>query len=353
MRGDATQQRLAPLEVAEHIQVGILEIAAAVVDHLCDPRPLLLGGQPQRRAQTLRHRGVATDPGEHEGDRRQQTVRVEHADHVRPRRRTVEARTSGASSAAPVARTAPVGQPIGLTPIGDVAQQVWVDDRVPLIPRLVSRVVEQVEEPFAHQHVLPQRDRSMVVDHDRGVAAHGLNPAAEFLGIAHRRRQADQSHVVGQVQDHLFPYRPTHPVGKEVHLVHHDVRKAAQRRRIRVEHVAQHFGGHHHHRGVGIHRHVAGQQPDLLFTVARHEVVVLLVAQRLDRRGVETLTPGRQRQVHREFADNGLAGAGRRAHQHAVAPFQRRAGPPLERVELEFQFRCEPGQFTRQRYGVR
>ena len=126
----------------------------------------------------------------------------------------------------------PVGQPVGLPPMRDVAQQVRVDQqlaaglgRVPSAP-----VVEQVEQPLADHDVLPQRDRAVLVDHHRGVAAHRLDPAAELLGVAHRRRQADQPHVLGQVQDHLLPHRAAHPVGQEMHLVHHDIGKSMQRR---------------------------------------------------------------------------------------------------------------------------
>ena len=198
-------------------------------------------------------------------------------------------------------------------------------------------VVEQVEQPLADQHVLPQRHRPVLVDDDGGVAAHGLDPAAELLGIAHRRRQADQPHILGQVQDHLFPHRAAHPVGQEVHLVHHHMRKSVQRIRPGVQHVAQHLGGHDHHRRVTVDRLVAGQQADVLRAVAADQIVVLLVAQRLDRRGVEALSARRQRQVHRELADDGLARAGRRAHQHAVAAFQRLTRLPLERIEPKRQ----------------
>ncbi|CPR04573.1 hypothetical protein BN971_00444 [Mycobacterium bohemicum DSM 44277] len=238
----------------------------------------------------------------------------------------------------------PVRHPVGLQPIRDGPQQVGIHPRLPGGVRLGPRVVEQVIEPLAHHDVLPQRHRPVLVDHDGGVAAHGLDPAAELLGVADRGRQADQPHLVGQVQDHLLPHRAAHPVGEEVHLVHDDKRKSMQRRRIGVEHVAQHLGGHHHHGRVGVHRQVTGQQPDPLAAVARGQVGVLLVAQRLERRGVEALASGRQRQVHRELADHRFARAGGRADQHAVAPFQRRAGPPLEAVERERQLLGEPRQ---------
>ncbi len=53
--------------------------------------------------------------------------------------------------------------------------------------------------------------------------------------------------------------------------------------------------------------------------VLAHQVVVLLVAQRLDRRGVERLAALCQREVHRELADHRLARPGRRRDQNARA----------------------------------
>ena len=208
-------------------------------------------------------------------------------------------------------------------------------------------VVEQVEHPLAHHDVLPQRDGTVFVDHHRGVAAHRLDPAAELLGVAHRRRQADQQHVVGQMQDHLFPHRAAHPVGQKMHLVHDDVRKPVQCRRIRVEHVSQHFGGHHHDVGVAVDRLVAGEQADLLRTVSAHQIVVLLVAQRLDWRGVEALPARGQGQVHGELAHHRLTRAGRCADQDAVSVLQRLARAPLEVIEPKRQLLGEARQTDR------
>ena len=61
--GQTAQQPLAPLVVAQHRQIGVGEVAAAVLDHLGDLCALLLGGQPQRRAQALLDGGVAARPG--------------------------------------------------------------------------------------------------------------------------------------------------------------------------------------------------------------------------------------------------------------------------------------------------
>jgi hypothetical protein len=52
---------------------------------------------------------------------------------------------------------------------------------------------------------------------------------------------------------------------------------------------------------------VAGEQADASAVVAADEVGVLLVGQRLDRRGVEALAALGQRQVHGVLADHRLA----------------------------------------------
>jgi len=227
--------------------------------------------------------------------------------------------------------------------MGDVAGQFRIDPKSGL---LTLGVVEQVEEPLADQDVLPQRHRPVFVDHHGGVTAHGLDPAAELLGVAHRRRQADQAHLFGQVQDHFLPYRAAHPVGEEVDLVHDHVRQGTQCFRPGVEHVAKHLGGHHHDGGVPVDRLIAGEQSDLLGAVAAHQVAVLLVAQRLDRCGVEALLSGGKRQVDGELPDHRLARAGRRAHQHPVAALECIAGLKLERVEPKRELPGEVGELT-------
>ena len=234
--------------------------------------------------------------------------------------------------------------------MGDVTDQFGVHPVPSTRPLDTAVVVEQVEESLAHQHVLPQRHRAVLVDHHGGVTAHRLDPAAELLGVADRRREADQADLFGQMQDDLLPHRAAHPVGQEVDLVHHYVGKPVQGVGTRVEHVAQHLGGHHHHRRVAVDRLVAGEQPDPLSPVPAHQVVVFLVAQRLDRRGVEALLSRRERQVDRELTHHGLARTGRRAHQHAVTAFQGRTRPLLEGIEPEGQLSGEIGQL---RVGLR
>ena len=202
---------------------------------------------------------------------------------------------------------------------------------------------EQVVQAPVREHVLPERHRPVLV-HDHGrVAAYLGKPLAEFLGIAHRRRQRHDLHRLGQMDDDFLPHRAAEPVGEVVHLVEHDVAEAGQRARTGVQHVPQHLGGHHHHRRLAVDAVVAGEQADLGRPVPPDQIRVLLVGQRLDRRGVEALAACRQREVHGELADNRLARTCRGRDEHARAVLEPLASPALEVVELEVVQRLEGG----------
>ena len=194
---------------------------------------------------------------------------------------------------------------------------------------------EQVVQPLAHHHVLEQRHRPLLLQDDDGVAADGLQPVAELLGIAHGRRQRHHRDRFLQVDQHLLPHRATSAVGQVVHFVHHDVRETEQGAGTGVQHVPQDLGRHHDDRGLGVDRVVAGEQADLVAAVAADQVGVLLVAQSLDRGGVEALLPALQRQVDGELADQRLPGAGGRGHEHLVTVLEGGAGAELELVQLE------------------
>jgi hypothetical protein len=94
---------------------------------------------------------------------------------------------------------------------------------------------------------------------------------------------------------------------------------------------------------------VAGQQANPVAAVAVDEIGVLLVAERLDRRGVEALAPGGECHVHGELADQGLARPGRRGHQDAVPVLDRTARLDLEVVECEL---VETGELGENRVGL-
>jgi len=91
-------------------------------------------------------------------------------------------------------------------------------------------------------------------DDDLVVAPHLGEPVAELLGVAHRRREGDHLHVLGQVNDHLLPDGSTEAVGEVVDLVHHDEAEPVEGAGPRVHHVPQHLGGHDDDRGLAVDR---------------------------------------------------------------------------------------------------
>jgi len=102
-----------------------------------------------------------------------------------------------------------------------------------------------------------------------------------------------------------------------VHLIHDDVAEVCQRCAPHVEHVAQDFGGHDDDRRAGVDGVVAGEQAYVLGPMPGDEIVELLVRTMLDRRRVEALLTGREREVHGKLAHDRLAGSGRSAYRTA------------------------------------
>ena len=89
-----------------------------------------------------------------------------------------------------------------------------------------------------------------------------------------------------RLDDQLLPHGAARVVVDVVHLVEHHVANSVDAGRLVVQHVAQDLGGHHQHRRTVIERVLAGDQADAVFAEALAEVVILLVAQRFQRRRV-------------------------------------------------------------------
>ena len=91
---------------------------------------------------------------------------------------------------------------------------------------------------MADHHVLPQGYRAVLGDNNVRAAAHRVQPGSELLNVRHRSRQGNDVHVLGQVDDGLFPHRAAETVRQVVHLVHDHVPQAVQGGGVGVEHVA-------------------------------------------------------------------------------------------------------------------
>ncbi len=340
--GDAALEALQPLVVAEDVQVLGRDGRRALLDEGAYPLARLVVVEPEPRVQALLDGGLAGGAAEDEGDGGQQPLGVEPFDDLGPARRpdpgalSAVALTVGVAHGA-AAPTVLVRRPARLH--AGHAREVGVDGLL-----VALALLEQVVHPPPGEHVLEQRHGPVLGDDHLGVTADRVEPVAELLGVRHGRRQRHERDRLGKVNDHLFPHGTPEPVGEVVHLVHDHVAEAQEGLRTGVQHVPQHLGGHHDHRGVGVDAVVAGEQAHLVRAVTAAQIGVLLVRQRLDGGRVEALLALLEGEVDGELADDRLARAGGRGDQDALPRLERLAGLDLEGVEAEVVHLAEGGE---------
>jgi len=328
----AVFEALQPLAVPEDLQVVGCQSGGVDLGDAPHHLALALIGQAQPVPQALTHRVVAGGSGEDEHDGRQQVVVVERLHDLGAPRR-------------PVGQTRPAGAPTGgrrLQPGGPPHRLVHAQPLAPGLPSLEQRHDRGtvVGAPVMDGEVVPQDDRSASFHHHVGRPPHRAEPSPQLRRVGHRGRQADEGHLRRTEHEHFLPHPAPVRVLEVVDLVQHHHRQPLQEIGSGQQHVAQHLGGHHHHRGVGAQRGVAGEEPDPLGAVLGRELTVLLVGQRLERRGVEGLATGGPGQPHGVGRHQRLARPGGGRDQHRTAGIEgvesgqlKRIGRERERVE--------------------
>ena len=123
--------------------------------------------------------------------------------------------------------------------------------------------VQEVGAPLPHQVAVLERDRAVLLDDRRGAA----RARSRSTPPPPRRSTPSPTGTRGSTSAGRWTITSSHTgpavaVLEVVHLVEHDVAQAVERRRRRVDHVAEHLGGHHHDRRVAVDRVVAGEQAD-------------------------------------------------------------------------------------------
>ena len=137
--------------------------------------------------------------------------------------------------------------------------QLGIDLELRCVAPLTNRSYMREPTSMCCQSGTGRCSSTMTAVSPRTVTSHSANSSA-LLTVADNEIKP---HRLGQVNDHLFPDTAAKTVGEVVHFVHHDEAKTRQRRRRRVQHVAQHLGRHHDDRRLTVDRVVAGQQADL------------------------------------------------------------------------------------------
>ena len=326
VRGDAGLQARDPRVVAQGVEVGVVERFEVRVGDAAQRDPVSRVGEPDPAVEALLDGLVTPVAREHEHDGRQHPLVGEAVDHLRAPR-LVE---PGA------ARLRAAG--------GPAAVEASRDGIRPQLPRVVDERRQQVRpfHPAFADHVqVHELDRPALLDDRLGLAAHGLHPRRDLFRVGDRGRQRDDRDAAREVDDHLFPHRAARGVLEIVHLVEHGVAQPVERRGARVDHVAQHLGGHHHDRRVTVDHVVAREQADVVGAVHADEIAVLLVRQCLQGRGVEGLLARVERGRDRVLGHEGLARAGRGRNEHRAAGVEDVEGAPLEVVERKRVLRDE------------
>jgi len=97
--------------------------------------------------------------------------------------------------------------------------------------------------------------------------------------------------------------------------------------------IAEYFGGHDQHRGVGIDGHISCKYPYIIPELAL-EIPVLLVGKSFDGRGVDHAAVILDRGIDDMLGDGGLARSGRGGDDHRVTLVDEINGFLLETVVL-------------------
>ena len=222
--------------------------------------------------------------------------------------------------------------------------------RIPTAPLVQCRAVgvglscpeqRQDGEPFAPPlgdgEVMMQGHRPVRLDHDLRRPPHRGEPGAEVGRVADGGREAHEGDPRRGEHENLLPHRAPIGILEIVDLVEDHHGQTFEQRRPGEDHVAEDFGGHHHHGRPGLVGHVPGQQAHLAVAVAQRELGELLVGQGLDRRGVEGLATRHDRPGRGILGHQRLARSGRGRHQHRLPPVDGMHGPALEPVERKVE----------------
>ena len=312
VRGHAGGQPVQELVEAERDQVLLVDPRGATLRSLPDPVGFGARGQAHAGLAHPLHAAVAARPAEDEVDR---------GKHVRLRQDLHDLLAPWCVDAAvPLPRAV---HPMRLDRVA-AHPAVLLDPELLLIERDHVRVRQQDAllldvhrvEATTDQVVVLQRHGPAFLDHDGRLPAERLDPLAELLGVRDGRRQADDRGREREVDQHLLPHGAAVRVLEVVDLVHDHGHQPVEGAAALVEHVAEHLGGHHDHGRLGVDGVVSGQQTDAIRAVSRHQVAVLLVGERLQRRGVERLAAPVERSLDRELRHDGLARTRGGGHQH-------------------------------------
>ena len=313
--GHSHFQAFQPFRIVESLQVLVGEMGGVGLGHRTDCRPLIGMGQSDSDVHHRRGGRFASRPGKNEINGGQQIVEFQGFHHL-------VAAGRGEPAMIPSARQQTHNPRVGLFAItasdesGKHAKVLWT-----------PAVEDGVE--------VAERHRSAGCPDQAGGSSALGDPSCELRGVSDRGRKAHHLKRRRSVNDDLFPHRSAGPVGQIVHLVQDGNPHSRQASGVGVEHVAEHLGGHHHHRRLSPDGVVAGEKPHHPGSVMGGQVVVFLVGERLDGCGVVGAQALGQGQVDGDLGHQGLSRSGGGGDHHVGTGFERLGGFGLKMVGFE------------------
>ena len=115
---------------------------------------------------------------------------------------------------------------------------------------------------MGEHHVLVQGNGPLFGDDNVGLPAHGVEPVTKFFRVRNSGAERNQLHPGGEVNDDLFPHGSAESIGQVVNFVHDHIAQVLQQCATRIEHVAQHFGGHDDYPSTRVDTGVSGEEPN-------------------------------------------------------------------------------------------
>ena len=156
----------------------------------------------------------------------------------------------------------------------------WVE---PLALRVWAFLLQGVDDVMLPAALLGnevrvlERHGASLLGHGHAWCVHLAHPCSQLVGVRNSGRQCNDPDVRRKVNDDFLPHRPAKVVLQVVHFVHHDHIGGGEALWLGVQHVAQHFGGHHHSGRVAIDRVVAGQQANVVGAEPAPQITKLLI----------------------------------------------------------------------------
>lgn len=166
-----------------------------------------------------------------------------------------------------------------------------------------------------------------------GLLVQTAYPLCKLGCVRHGSRQKDHLDGRGQENYTLLPHNSSLTILHVMNLIKYNPSNLLDHLGTPVEHGPEDLGRHDQACGIRLERHITRHQPDICELLA--ELPVLLVAQGLERGGVDDPLLVAERHGDGVLGDNGLPSRGVRGDEHRLVPLQARDGDALEGVELE------------------